>query len=140
MVQTRLARGLGSACIIATLAVACASTETGDIIDVGDAGASDAALTDVTVNRADVSVPKPPPPPPQDTGAPPVQVDTGTPPAGQCPSTCTYDSECQSTCPSAPTGGQNCCDVTTNTCFLSGSGDCTMGGGDPDGGADGGTD
>ncbi len=140
MVRTRLARGVGSATIIALLGVACASTNVEEVNDVTDAGVKDAALTDVTVNRADVSAP--PPAPVNDTGTPPVvEVDTGTPSnPGQCPSTCTYDSECQSACPLAPTGGQNCCDIATNSCFLSSSGDCTMGGGDPDGGVDGGTD
>ncbi len=138
MVRTRLARGLGSASIVGMMVVACASTDVEDVNPVADAGAPIVdASKDVTVAHADVYVP----PPVVDTGAP-VVIDSGTPPdpVGQCPSTCTYDSECQSACPVSSTGGTSCCDVGTNTCYLSASGTCDMSGGGDDGGLDGGTD
>jgi hypothetical protein len=43
-----------------------------------------------------------------------------------CPPVCTYDYECQSACP-APTYGTNCCDSSTNSCYVYASSDCPAG-------------
>jgi hypothetical protein len=35
----------------------------------------------------------------------------------QCMSGCTSDQDCQNSCPAAPNGGVNCCDVPSGMCF-----------------------
>jgi hypothetical protein len=40
--------------------------------------------------------------------------DTG----GRCPSSCTSDLQCQSSCPASP-GGTNCCDRLSGICYVS---------------------
>lgn len=59
-------------------------------------------------------------------------LETGVPVAKVCASNCKTDSECQSSCPSAPNGGLNCCDTSSGVCYASSSSSC--------GGVDGGTD
>lgn len=36
---------------------------------------------------------------------------------GMCVSRCTANAQCQSSCPTPPGGGTNCCDVRTNSCY-----------------------
>lgn len=43
--------------------------------------------------------------------------------AGQCPSQCTTDQDCQSTCPN-PQSGLYCCDSQTGVCYVEPSGTC----------------
>jgi hypothetical protein len=56
-----------------------------------------------------------------DTGAPDTGSGSGTGvgDAMTCPSRCTTNAQCQSTCPAAPSGSQNCCDTATSQCFQS---------------------
>src|SRR5579863_4926513 len=35
--------------------------------------------------------------------------------SGMCVSMCNQDSDCQGSCPAAPNGGTNCCDLTSHT-------------------------
>lgn len=34
-----------------------------------------------------------------------------------CTTSCSTDLDCQNSCPPAPSGGVNCCDVTSGSCF-----------------------
>jgi hypothetical protein len=62
----------------------------------------------------------------EDTGA----EDTGT--TGVCTPSCTSDSECENSCPAAPSGGINCCDTSSGVCFANTSSTCpASGGNDP---------
>jgi hypothetical protein len=43
-----------------------------------------------------------------------------------CPSSCSYDYECQAECP-AVSGGTNCCDTSTTSCYVYASTECPAG-------------
>ena len=44
--------------------------------------------------------------------------------AGACNNTCATDNDCAGSCPSAPSGSSNCCDLSSGTCFLASSSTC----------------
>lgn len=44
-----------------------------------------------------------------------------------CTSQCNLDIDCQNTCPAAPQGASNCCDVPTGSCYTVGSSTCPTG-------------
>jgi hypothetical protein len=43
---------------------------------------------------------------------------------GTCASNCTSDQECQNSCPAAPSGSVNCCDVGSGTCMMMNQATC----------------
>jgi hypothetical protein len=47
-----------------------------------------------------------------------VATDTPRDTGGHCPSSCTSDLQCQSSCPASP-GGTNCCDRLSGVCYVS---------------------
>ncbi|MDI3282612.1 hypothetical protein [Polyangium sp. 15x6] len=44
-----------------------------------------------------------------------------------CVEDCFADADCQNSCPAAPQGGANCCDVPTKSCYVVGSTSCPTG-------------
>ncbi|WP_170229230.1 hypothetical protein [Polyangium fumosum] len=44
-----------------------------------------------------------------------------------CVDQCNSDADCQNSCPAAPQGGANCCDVPTHGCYIVGSLSCPTG-------------
>ena len=114
-----LRRATSASVLILGLLTACAST--GDAtIDPGDGGvgvAHDSASADVGSVYDSSSV--------YDSAT---THDGGG--GGACMANCTTDSECQNTCPMAPNGGTNCCDVGSGVCFASSSSTCPANGND----------
>jgi hypothetical protein len=37
---------------------------------------------------------------------------------GGCPGSCNVDTDCQNTCPAAPSGSSNCCEGSSHTCYV----------------------
>ena len=94
------------------LAVAACGGAISDVTAEPDAG------LDASVDAGEIEAS-----PTEDASAPDAAVDSDT---RACISHCTNDFECQSTCPTAPGGGVNCCDVPTGTCFAASPGMCPM--------------
>ncbi|MDI1477334.1 hypothetical protein [Polyangium sp. y55x31] len=44
-----------------------------------------------------------------------------------CVDQCNADADCQNSCPAAPQGAVNCCDVPTHGCYVVGSSTCPTG-------------
>lgn len=61
---------------------------------------------------------------PRDTGT--VRRDSGGG-GGTCITGCTADSQCAGSCPPNPSGGANCCDVSTGTCYAATTASCPAG-------------
>lgn len=104
MIQKRVVFFLG----MLLLSAACANG--------GDATLNDGGGTDGSKPKTDGSNPN-------DSGG-----------GGMCVPSCATDQDCQSSCPAAPMGAINCCDLTTNTCYTPNNSTCPSGG--PDGGGD----
>jgi hypothetical protein len=106
-------------CVVATLAIACAN---------GDEGSAPATNEPVDSGGGTITPPKPD----GSTITPPGTADTGTTQSKVCVANCATDSECQTSCPAAPNGGLNCCDVNSGVCYATSGTSC--------GGVDGGVD
>lgn len=98
--------------LVGALATACATTTD----DGSSATAPADAGTSVTVDSGSITL--------KDSGSS-TPVDSGSIQTKTCTPNCHTDSDCQSSCPAAPNGGINCCDVSSGVCFSNASGTCT---------------
>lgn len=80
------------------------------------------ATSDTSVEAEDTPTE---PAPLEETKLPPPSTAATPPPAAekQCVATCSFDTDCQSSCP-AVTNGIQCCDLNTKKCFATSQNAC----------------